>query len=141
MSGIIRKGSNKSSETQHRSSGSGSVPGGVVPGSIATERLADYTGERTVAPPIAGHGAGLGAAGSVPGMSSGPGSPEGGDGMIASPGGGSPGQEVADITTGMDHLSTNQPMHVKVMSLQFEILKVCLHVLSPCPFLSPYPSN
>ena len=117
MSGIIRKGSNKSSETQHRSSGS--VAGGV-PGSIATERLADYTGERTVAPPIAGHGAGLGAAGSVPGMSSGPGSPEGGDGLIASPGGGSPGQEVADITTGMDHLSTNQPMHVKVMSLQLE---------------------
>ena len=117
MSGIIRKGSNKSSEAQsHPPRTSGTITGAGDPGSIAAERLADYTGERTVAPPIAGHGAGLGAAGSVPGMSSGPGSPEGGDSLIASPGGGSPGQEVADITTGMDHLSTNQPMHVKVMA-------------------------
>ena len=113
MSAIIRKGSNKSSEAPNLPRTSGTIPGD--PGSIAAETLADYTGERIVAPPIAGHGAGLEAAGSVPGMSSGPGSPEGGDGLIASPGGGSPGQEVADITTGMDHLSTNQPMHVKVM--------------------------
>lgn len=119
MSGIIRRGSNKSSSSdaphnQRRNISNPGGVGGIDPGSIAAERLADYTGERAVAPPIAGHGAGLGAAGSVPGMSSGPGSPEGGDGLIASPGGGSPGQEVADLTTGMDHLSTNQPMNVKV---------------------------
>ncbi len=79
-----------------------------------------------MAAPIAGHGAGVvppGPPGVVAGgmASSGgsAGSPEAvGDPTAAlgacSPAGGSPGQEVADITTGMDHLSTHQPMHVKV---------------------------
>ena len=50
-------------------------------------------------------------------MSSGPGSPEG-EGLIASPsGGGSPGQEIAELTAGMDTLSTgltpNNPLQIK----------------------------
>ncbi len=51
--------------------------------------------------------------------SSAAGSPEGpgGDTGGTSPAGGSPGQELQDITAGMEHLSTNQPMHVKVSAL------------------------